>query len=105
MKWGVRRYQNKDGTLTNAGKARKKSNTSASIKKTANTVADTLRRVYGTKAIVDASYAVGTILSSALKNKRIADVTADPEVKKTVTETINSLSKWGLYNNMEELTK
>ena len=25
MKWGVRRYQNKDGTLTNAGKARSKS--------------------------------------------------------------------------------
>lgn len=24
MKWGVRRYQNKDGTLTNAGKKRKK---------------------------------------------------------------------------------
>ena len=22
MKWGVRRYQNKDGTLTNAGRAR-----------------------------------------------------------------------------------
>lgn len=26
MKWGVRRYQNKDGTLTNAGKARLKNN-------------------------------------------------------------------------------
>ena len=26
MKWGVRRYQNKDGTLTPAGKKRKKSN-------------------------------------------------------------------------------
>lgn len=25
MKWGVRRYQNKDGTLTNAGKKRRKS--------------------------------------------------------------------------------
>ena len=24
MKWGVRRYQNKDGTLTNAGKKRKR---------------------------------------------------------------------------------
>ena len=26
MKWGVRRYQNKDGTLTPAGKKRKKNN-------------------------------------------------------------------------------
>lgn len=26
MKWGVRRYQNKDGTLTNAGKKRNKKN-------------------------------------------------------------------------------
>ena len=28
MKWGVRRYQNKDGSLTNAGKKRQKSNSS-----------------------------------------------------------------------------
>lgn len=26
MKWGVRRYQNKDGTLTNAGKNKYKTN-------------------------------------------------------------------------------
>lgn len=29
MKWGIRRYQNKDGTLTNAGKKRKKKTPSA----------------------------------------------------------------------------
>lgn len=28
MKWGVRRYQNKDGSLTNAGRKRQKSNSS-----------------------------------------------------------------------------
>lgn len=28
MKWGVRRYQNKDGSLTNAGRKRQKSDTS-----------------------------------------------------------------------------
>lgn len=27
MRWGVRRYQNKDGTLTNTGKARKRNGT------------------------------------------------------------------------------
>lgn len=27
MKWGVRRYQNKDGTLTNAGRKRRQENT------------------------------------------------------------------------------
>lgn len=27
MKWGVRRYQNRDGTLTTAGKKRRRSNT------------------------------------------------------------------------------
>lgn len=32
MKWGVRRYQNKDGTLTNAGKRRYKSNSSVDVK-------------------------------------------------------------------------
>ena len=30
MKWGVRRYQNKDGTLTNAGKARYSTDSDAS---------------------------------------------------------------------------
>ena len=33
MKWGVRRYQNKDGTLTNAGKKRRRLNETANDKK------------------------------------------------------------------------
>lgn len=32
MKWGVRRYQNKDGTLTNAGKKRRRDNWSEDAK-------------------------------------------------------------------------
>lgn len=31
MKWGVRRYQNYDGSLTSAGKARKSSSSSAEV--------------------------------------------------------------------------
>lgn len=34
MKWGIRRYQNKDGTLTNAGKARLKNNNVKEKRKT-----------------------------------------------------------------------
>ena len=34
MKWGVRRYQNKDGTLTNAGKVRLKNNSVKEKRKT-----------------------------------------------------------------------
>ena len=33
MKWGVRRFQNKDGTLTNAGKKRRRLNETANDKK------------------------------------------------------------------------
>lgn len=35
MKWGVRRYQNKDGTLTAAGKKRKRSSTADERKRAA----------------------------------------------------------------------
>ena len=33
QKWGVRRYQNKDGTLTEAGKARKRGESSSTPNK------------------------------------------------------------------------
>lgn len=36
MKWGVRRYQNKDGSLTNAGKKRKKQRYESADEKEAN---------------------------------------------------------------------
>lgn len=41
MKWGVRRYQNKDGTLTSAGKKRRKANYSDEVKSMST---DELRR-------------------------------------------------------------
>ena len=40
MKWGVRRYQNKDGSLTSAGEKRYgKSNTSWAVKRTSKSIA------------------------------------------------------------------
>ena len=47
MKWGVRRYQNKDGTLTSAGKKRRRENpdgseNSAQTRKTARRIATAL---------------------------------------------------------------
>lgn len=36
MKWGVRRYQNKDGSLTSTGKNRRKNNFASEIKESAN---------------------------------------------------------------------
>lgn len=47
MKWGVRRYQNKDGTLTSAGKKRYSGNSVAktsSAKKTSNTSTETPKK-------------------------------------------------------------
>ena len=37
QKWGVRRYQNKDGSLTQAGKARQKSSSASSSKSSSDT--------------------------------------------------------------------
>lgn len=36
MKWGVRRYQNKDGSLTSTGKKRRKNNLMTEIKESVN---------------------------------------------------------------------
>lgn len=44
MKWGVRRYQNKDGTLTNAGKKRKRKAPSANDKEKARRKLDLKKR-------------------------------------------------------------
>lgn len=44
MKWGVRRYQNKDGTLTAAGKKQKKKTLSANDKERARRKTDLKKR-------------------------------------------------------------
>lgn len=41
MKWGVRRYQNKDGSLTNAGKARRNGDSGVNAKTAAKVAAGT----------------------------------------------------------------
>ena len=45
MKWGVRRYQNKDGTLTNAGKRRKRAEDERTIKDAEKETAPKKKRV------------------------------------------------------------
>lgn len=68
MKWGVRRYQNSDGTLTRAGKARKEYRTAKSDEKDAYTnFRVTAATSFGTKGIERAGKASETYNKAAMK--------------------------------------
>lgn len=66
MKWGVRRYQNKDGSYTEAGKKRKQSKTVRDSRKLTNAAESYYLRSNRYNALVDAS-ANKKELNSALK--------------------------------------
>lgn len=56
MKWGVRRFQNKDGTYTNAGKARRnKIQTEEPSNQSNNAGTKTISKLKKEKAIVDST--------------------------------------------------
>lgn len=83
QKWGVRRYQNKDGTLTDAGKKRTKESdekskkTHAAVKLGAE-VAGSL--VYGTLmsgVVKEAGYGYGTQLAASLLGGWLGMTTVD----------------------------
>lgn len=79
MKWGVRRYQNKDGTLTAAGKRRARTDGGTSGKVAINKK-NVAKVAIGTATVAAAAYYVhknpdkiGKALSG-LKNKKVADI-------------------------------
>ena len=68
MKWGVRRYQNSDGTLTRAGKARKEYRTAKSDEKDAyKNLRVTAATSFGTKGIERAGKASEAYNKAAMK--------------------------------------
>ena len=88
MKWGVRRYQNKDGTLTPAGKKRH----SESL---------TPKNIKNVKTISDST---SNILSSAQKvnsmNKKTYDVDLSSMSDKELRDQINRMIAEKQYKNL-----
>ena len=81
MKWGVRRYQNKDGSYTEAGKKRKQSKTVRDSRKLANAAESYYLRSNRYNALVDAS-ANKKELNSALKEVGSSKKQVDRLLKK-----------------------
>lgn len=88
QKWGVRRYQNPDGSLTNAGKARSKS--SAKTKKKSNiSKGDVAGVILGTTVAL-APLAVAAYSSHTMEADhfdRCASALTGPEMKRTIDST------------------
>lgn len=79
MKWGVRRYQNKDGTLTAAGKKQKKKTLSADDKEKARRKSDLKKR---------------RTMSDADIKKRIERMKLEKEFKNLTKEDISPGKKY-----------
>ena len=81
MKWGVRRYQNKDGTLTAAGKKRRKSEDLSSMSN------DELRKK----------------VNRMNNEQRYIDLTRSSSVTSKVTDGIDRVTKVG--GNVNQIYK
>ena len=97
MKWGVRRYQNKDGTLTDAGKKRYKATTSDEIefgKKGAQRIANRRNKGDSRKKAVakEKAIQVGKIaaLSTAIGIANFVDAN---DLHKDILKALSSLGK------------
>lgn len=71
MKWGVRRYQNADGTLTNAGKKRYKGDTPEQIERSERRKAKVVKG-FKKAAAIGAIGAAGALAVSSLTRGNIA---------------------------------
>ena len=92
MKWGVRRYQNKDGTLTAAGKKQKKKTLSADDKEKARRKSDLKKR--RTMSDDDIKKRIGRMkLEKEFKNLTKEDISPG---KKYVGEIMSSAGKKAL---------
>lgn len=77
MKWGVRRYQNKDGTLTSAGRERAMEMRAESQRKSKNTERDTAVKYRN-------------ILTDAALDRRISRLRKEKELRNLTNEEIHS---------------
>ena len=109
MKWGVRRYQNYDGSLTSAGKARKSSSSSAEVSsdhskahssKSASSMSDKELRETINRLQMEQQYSKLTAKEKSAGAKFVQDVltnaakqTASNYVSKYMTKGIDAVIK------------
>ena len=98
MKWGVRRYQNKDGTLTDAGKKRYKATTSDEIefgKKGAQRIANRRNKGDSRKKAVAKEKAIRVGKTAALSTAAIgiANFVYANDLYTNIPKALSSLGK------------
>ena len=82
MKWGVRRYQNRDGSYTAAGKKRRQSGRASERNQNEE------RSIKVKKAIIIGAVVAGTALAAYGGTKLIKNVKVDKQIKKTVEDQV-----------------
>lgn len=114
MKWGVRRYQNRDGSLTKTGKKHKQSSTQKDARRLANAATKHYRTMNQYNSLIDSGANINkSDVKSVVKtrkkcdrlvkklNKKYGSVTAVPEfdkngyVVKSVEASITKLDRKG----------
>lgn len=112
MKWGVRRYQNADGTLTAAGKQRYGTSTDSNLTNSSFRVHEDYRKAHSrprSSSLSDAE--LRSILNRLQMDKQYSEITASP--KKTerlkamtnIVKTINDATSTALtmYDNYSKV--
>lgn len=110
MKWGIRRYQNKDGSLTSAGKKRYSQEESEETKKKAEEEAAAKREATRAKLLTSSNaeelYKHRDLLTTAEINERLNRIDAERRLaevasknKKTALDKIDTVLKYGKKAN------
>lgn len=73
QKWGIRRYQNSNGRLTNAGKKRYSDNNDNNSKKSSKPKMSTAKKIAIGAAVVAASAGIAYVAIKAKNNKKVSN--------------------------------
>lgn len=111
MKWGIRRYQNKDGSLTSAGRKRR-GQSEEKEKKKEETIEERRARVLSSTDAKEI-YRNRDLLTTAEINERLTRIDTERRLgeaaargKKTGTDYVNSLVKKGkTLNDLYQMTQ
>lgn len=110
QKWGVRRYQNDDGSLTEAGKKRYSSNTASDITKSLNKIEKQNAKLIQKKALADVKADKAFQKENKRKEQKWAEVSknADKAIKegnKLTKKLIDEANAKGYTVNEIEKTR
>ena len=116
MKWGVRRFQNKDGSLTAAGRKRKRLNASESKVSKKDTYHEDYKKAHDSKSVKNMSEAELRSRLNRLNMEKQYSQLSDNKVNKgkqyfdttfKVATTVAAVTTTGLtiYNNADKIAK